>query len=461
MKNNTELRTFLEKYININPWRLDIARSTISTTWEGSLIKYLTNNLWENFWCVYQWSFAYGTIIKPDSNSDGWKYDVDVAIKLDYRDDWAWEEYKYHGLLLGCLKKSDRYKDKVDESKERAIRVQYDSNDGEFFVDLVPMFEYMETWYVIDKSSNVVEISGWTLFRDWVNEQNNKTSVEWSQKKFLKEIIRIYKYLRNQADHDLIRSVQLTLLLARQVDKIEEAWFSDLSTTLYRITSELKKELEWIELVSDLDLSNPMLPNEVFDRNFTDDQFQEFKLWVIDLFWKIEDAYKESDEYKSITKWKHVFWDRFPWEWEKSKTLPPTVYQHAEEPHQRGWARIPNPRKITIIWNRQLFDYWNRQIPFASNTEIPKEAKLHFFARLTEKETTDCKIFWQVTNQDNPSVQNKRWQIGNSKNLWFTHKWCRIKEKSMWPWKHWVKCYMVNSRGQIVWESDLFYVNIY
>lgn len=462
MKNNIELRTFLEKYININSWRLDIARSTVSTTWEGSLIKYLSNNLWESFWCVYQWSFAYDTIIKPDPNSDGWKYDVDVAIRLNYRDDWDWEEYKYHGLLLDCLKESDRYKDKIDTSKERAIRVQYDANDWEFFVDLVPMFEYGENWYVINKSSNVIEISGWTLFSNWVNEQNNKTSVEWSQKKFLKEIIRIYKYLRNQADPDLIRSVQLTLLLARQVDKIEEAWFLNLSTTLHRITSELKKELEWIESISDLDLSNPMLPDEVFDRNFTDDQFKEFKSWVIDLSGKIEDAYSEEDEDKSIEKWTTIFGEKFSSKKDIAKSLLPMVYSHAQDPLFYGLRRSDNVQKIQIIWTKMTSRFSRSPHPFDSNTPIDIsrwDVSLRFTAK--RHPFIQGQLYWQVTNEDNKYVKDKRWDIDDSRKMSYTYKWPYIEETASWQWKHWVKCFMVNSQNEIIWESDLFYVNIY
>lgn len=221
MQHEQELRTFLKEYINIDKKRLVNAKSKVS--WEDwALTKYLENNLWETFTQAYQWSFAYETIIKPDPDTETGKYDVDLAIRLNYKEDREWEEYKYHELILDCLKNSDRYKDKLDESKERAIRVQYDANDWEFYVDLVPMFHDWDNWNVVDRINNVVEISGWNEFRDRVNKQNNKTSTDESTAKFLKETIRIFKYLRNQSNPDLIRSVQLTLLLARQIDKLSE-----------------------------------------------------------------------------------------------------------------------------------------------------------------------------------------------------------------------------------------------
>ena len=460
MKHNTELRTFLGKYVNINSWRLDTATNIVSTTWEGSLIKYLTNNLWETFWCVYQWSFAYETITKPDPNSDGWKYDVDVAIRLKYRDDWDWEEHKYHDLILDCLKESDRYKDKIDESKERAIRVQYDANDGEFFVDLVPMFHDWGNWNVVDRKTTTVEISWGTEFRDWVNAQNNKTSIEGSTKKFLKEVIRLYKFLRNKADPDLIRSVQLTLLLARQIDKLDDEDFIDLTTIFHKISINLKSELDWIAEVSELDLSNPWLSEEIFNRNFTDEQFQVFKAWIIDLSWKIEEAYIESDEDKSIEKWINIFWEKFSSKKDISKSFLPVVYQHAESPMHKGWVRLVNRQRIKIIWKKQTSDYSRASIPFDSDIEIRRGLELSFYAKPIEK-LKDCEIYWQVTNQDNQYVHDKRWQIGNSINMGYTHKWYFIQESSMWPWKHWVKCYMVNSQNQIVWESDQFNVNIH
>lgn len=462
MIHDAELRKFLGKYINIDPWRLKNARDKVSTAKdeEGSLIKYLINNLWESFDYVYQWSFAYNTIIKPEPKSDSGKYDVDVAIKLNYKEDWEWEEHKYHDLILDCLKESDRYRDKLDESKERAIRVQYDANDGEFFVDLVPMFHDWENWNVINRKSTSVEISWGTEFRDWVDIQNNKTSVESSTKKFLKEVIRLYKFLRNQADPKLIRSVQLTLLLTRQVDKLDDEDFIDLTTTFYKISMELSSELEWITEVDKLDLSNPWLPEEIFDRNFTEEQFQEFKAWIIDLSWNIEEAYTEVDEIKSIEKWRSVFGEDFPWKEDVSKSsLLPVIYRHAENPSSKGWSRWVNIQKINIIWNKKTTKFSGTKVAFNSNTKIERGLELFFYARPQEK-LNNCEIYWQVTNQDNQYVQDKRWQIGNSRNLGYTHKWYYIQESSLWPWEHWVKCYMVNTQNIILWESDIFYVNI-
>jgi hypothetical protein len=48
---------------------------------------------------------------------------------LKYDSDYESTEYKYHDLLIDIFKSSDRYADKLDESKERAIRIQYDSDD--------------------------------------------------------------------------------------------------------------------------------------------------------------------------------------------------------------------------------------------------------------------------------------------------------------------------------------------
>lgn len=162
----------------------------------------------------------------------------------------------------------------------------------------------------------------------------------------------------------------------------------------------------------------------------------------------------------SSIKWINIFWEKFSSKKDVSKSFLPVSYQHAEEPIHKGWVRLENRQPIKIIWNKQTSDYSHTKIPFYSDMEIPRGIELSFYAKPIEK-LKDCEIYWQVTNQDNPYVRDNRWQIGNSINLGYTHKWYFIQESSMWPWKHWVKCYMLNLKKEVVWESDLFYVNIH
>jgi hypothetical protein len=56
-----------------------------------------------------------------------------------------------------------------------------------------------------------------------------------------------------------------------------------------------------------LDLSNPALPEEVFDRNFDENKFQEFKNSAISLIDVIILAYECEDEEKSFSLWQSVF----------------------------------------------------------------------------------------------------------------------------------------------------------
>lgn len=461
MKHDKELRSFLEKYININDDRLKKARKIVNPE-DGTLIKFLENNLGECFTSIYQWSFSYHTIIKPHQNDDVGKYDVDLAIQLNYKKEWEWEECKYHALIIDCLKNSERYKAKLDESKERAIRVQYDSNDGEFYVDLVPMFHDWKSWNVINRKSNAAEISWGTEFRDWVNAQNNKTSTEDTSAKFLKETIRIYKYLRNKSNPDLISSVKLTLLLAKQIDLLTDDNVVDLSTTLYEISIQLKSELLSANKVSDLDLSNPWLPEEIFDRNFTDEQFQEFKEWIIEVIDKIEGAYNETDADESILKWNDIFGEEFGLVRENWKKIYSLVnYTHAKNSSDLGWRRWDTTDVLKIIWTKASNRNPSQRVPFISNERLPKNLILSFYAQIKGEENGT--LYWQVTNDNNTYVKNPRWGINNeSTSLWYSkkYKWYWIQETWVWRGKHWVKCYFINKNNQIIWESERFYVNI-
>lgn len=455
MIHENELRNFLKKYININKDRL-----TNATNKTDSLITFIQNNLDSYKSSAFQWSFSYWTIIKPNPDNEEWKYDVDLAIRFKYIKDFEGNEKEYHNLLIDLFSESDRYKDKLDLSKERSVRIQYDSNDWEFFVDLVPMFNDWENWNVIDRKNNVIEISWGSQFRDWVNWQNNKTSVELSKDKFLKETIRIFKYLRDIHNNDIIRSVQLTLLLSRQIDKLWDSDFATLTSTLYWVSLKLKEELENINEVSELDLSNPWLSEEVFNRKFDNEKFNNFKEWVIEQINKIESAYNEEDEDNSISKWKDIFGEKFASE-EVSKNIILYNYDHAETPNNYGWIQSIDKKYISIIAKKRSKATWKEW--YMKNWDIvPNDMIYRFYAKINEN-LWSCKLYWQVTNENNRYVVSKRWEINNpSKDLWYSKniKWYWIEEEWRWSWKHWVKCFIINQNNEIVGESENFFIII-
>ncbi len=456
MEINKEIKDFMDKYININDYRLDKARKTTST-----LSEFLKNNLEWYLDSAYQWSFSYHTIVKPVPDNDNGRYDVDLAIQLAYNKEFQWSEKKYYNNIYDCLKDSERYSTKVSNEKERAVRVYYDADDWEFYVDLVPMFQEGWKWRVVDHKANEKEVSWWFLFRDWVNEQNNRTSICWSQEKFLKKIIRIFKFFRNQWSISDIKSVQLTLLLSRQVDKLDDSCFSSISNTLYSIWKSLKEELEWCSSVNDLDLSNPVLPEEVFDRNFDENKFQEFKNSAISLIDTIILAYESQDEDKSLSLWQSVFWD-----WLTScinKTLDIYNYDHSYNPlniwyHYKNWL----VRKIRIgcmfsFKNSPLTNYFENK----HSRKIVKWSKILFYSKNISPTIDRKNVLRQVTN--NSKSDMKRWEINNpSKNLWYvvSIKWFAMEEEAAYSWKHWVKCYVVNDNKEIIAESDKFFINI-
>ncbi len=455
MEINKEIKDFMDKFININDYRLDKARKTTAT-----LSEFLRNNLKWYQDSAYQWSFSYYTIIKPDPDTDGWKYDVDLAVELSYNKDYQWWEKKYYKNVYECLKDSERYSSKVSNEKERAVRVYYESDDWEFYVDLVPMFQEDWKWRVINHIANKKEISWWFLFRDWVNEQNNKTSIEWSQEKFLKKIIRIFKFFRNQKSISDIKSVQLTLLLSRQVDKLDNNCFSSISNTLYSISKSLKEELEWCNSVDDLDLSNPALPEEVFDRNFDENKFQEFKNSAISLIDVIILAYECEDEEKSFSLWQSVFWD-----WLTSninKTLAVYNFDHAQNPTDIWcfYKRLPYYFKLKCryyFWKSPWAMYEDKK----HWKKIVKLSKIQFFTTKIPNNIPKQNVLWQVTN--NNQSNEIRWEIWKpNKNLHYQKQlwWFAIEETAAYPWRHRVKCYIINDAREIIAESDKFYINI-
>jgi hypothetical protein len=67
--------------------------------------------------------------------------------------------------------------------------------------------------------------------------------------------------------------------------------------------------LERCEIVENLDLSNPNLPEEKFDRNLDDDKFQKFKNSFIVIADMIIKAYESENQDESSELWISVFGD--------------------------------------------------------------------------------------------------------------------------------------------------------
>lgn len=458
MKEDSSLDYFVDKYININKDRLKKAKSKVNST-DGTLIDFLRKKVPEFQWSVYQGSFWYHAIIKPKKDEDDWEYDVDLAVKLKYNEDFKWNEKEYHNLLIKVFEDSETYKNKLDLEKERSIRIRYDSNDWEFYVDIVPTYYDWEKSYIVDRINNNPEISWWTEFKERVNEQNNNTQVDWSNEKFLKIIIRIMKYLKRKNSID-IKSVQLTLLLARQIEKINDKnIFKSLSETFYNILSNLKLELDWYLLRTDLDLSNPWLPEEKFDRWIDEYKFSIFKNWIKNIFSKVEEAYN-ADEEDSIDKWKEIFWDDFAKEQKINKITMISLYPHAELIDHYNWTRTHYTEEFELIAERAPL-YNGIFSDYISNNRCPKNSLLRFWVKLPEYNDW-TQIIRQVTNINNSYVPEKsrRWEMNKPrKDLWYDYrKWAYwIEESTRWKWRHWIKCYIVKD-NIIIKESKPFYV---
>jgi hypothetical protein len=221
---------------------------------------------------------------------------------MKYDEEYKGEEKKYHEIIIDVLEGSDKYESKLDLTKERAIRINYDANDEEFHIDLVPIFEDKEDAKkkIINRKDNETETSGGKEFRDWVSEKNSTSNM------YLKRVIRILKFFRDNSWFDL-KSVQLTLLASLQIDKLEDDDLSNLTKSLYNISSKLNKYLQDTDKLEDLNLSNPALPEEKFERNITQSSYSIFRDSFNLFFNDLENAYNEEDEERSKELWNCLF----------------------------------------------------------------------------------------------------------------------------------------------------------
>lgn len=445
MKHELSLQDVLKSKINIDQTRLGKAETA-----HNSLQDFLNNSSISNTISSFslQWSYSYKTIIKPQW--EDWEYDVDLAINMKYNEDYNWNEKLYHQIIIDELKNSDKYRTKINLTKDRSIRIDYDVNDWEFHIDLVPLFKKNWETRVVNRKTNTTEISWWEEFKIWLNSKNTQSSNN------LKKVIRILKFFRENSRFD-IKSVQLTLLCGKQIDKISTDKFADLTDSLYYITKELNNLLQQTILLKDLDLSNPLLNKEKFDRNITQESYQEFRESFNILFNDIEKAYLETDENNSKNLWDELFGWGFGWS-AKTKSMIPS-YPHEQKVTQKWWSVSPNIPRIGI-YCRCLPKYSTTWRAYSNNGITLQEwSILQFFAKLPEN--LDWSILHrQVTNA--PWSDQERWEIDNQrKEIQFIKwLWWGIEETTAYSGKHWVKCFLVKN-NIVIRESDRFYVNIY
>lgn len=432
---------FLISTVNLNKTRLDIAREKIQTI--SNYIK--GNDMFELLTIKIspQGSFKHETIIKP-VNEEIW-YDVDLLLELK---DTNWKPSVYLKNLYFLFKSNDTYKDIV-ELNTRCVTIQY---KDDFHMDLVPCIEKEGSYTVCNLKTEEFEPSDWYWYAEWFKSKNNITS--WN----LKKTIRLLKYIRDYDNYFDIVSVLLTTFIARQVT--EGSWYPDIPSTLLLLIHRLNKEFEWKDRIEDLDLSNPVLPSETFDRHFTQQDYEAFKNTCIKLESQIYDAYHEKDKKTSILKWRVIFGEKF-WKTSNRKSIVTRIIDGWRWEKDR-WDNYKPTLRVRLSCYRiyKEFKYENTE-EYSSFDVFSSGVKVRFKANVQWSIPEWVQVLWKVVNSGE--------EITESNRRWNFFQWHQIDLKSPnrnplenWEsvtlkWEHWIQCYIIKDKV-LIGKSEKFYV---
>lgn len=288
---------FMKDRVNLNQSRIDILDQKTTTT--ASFLQN-TELFQDKYIDLYsQGSYRHKTIIKPPKSNK--EFDADLLLELEMVLDWEENPSEYIHKLYQVFNDSDRYKDMVIKNT-RCVTLNY---VGDFHIDIVPIVKRNDNYYIINKSNNSFEKTNPIEYTSWLMEKNRYSRYQ------LKKVIRLFKYMRDIKQTFTIKSILLNTMLAERVNFYDlDSDYKNLPTAFKTIINRLNDYLQANYYMPHI--YNPTMPEEDFMRNWTQDQYLNFRNRIESLTEKTNEAYNETDPKKSIKKWKKVFGEKFP-----------------------------------------------------------------------------------------------------------------------------------------------------
>lgn len=316
MKNINAFKDFLANEVNLNQSRIDTLEQKIE-----SIKTFLKDNLDFYRKVEKQGSYAMQTIIKPVNENN--EFDADLLIYCKKID--SYEPADYIKTMYNAFKDNGNYSEIV-KRKTRCITLDY---SGDFHIDLVPCIEDNDEVFICNYKENNFEKSDGTGYRQWLTEKTNYSNGE------LKRITRLFKFLRDHKTTFSVKSILLTTLLGSLVENISQSKFSDIPTALLNIMKVLNDYLQSNYQMPII--KNPVLPEEDFNRNWTQELYETFRNKINDYFAMIEEAYNEEDHNASVKKWRKIFGDKFGTLIGNNSNSKVAIIP--TKPHSTGWNR--------------------------------------------------------------------------------------------------------------------------
>ncbi|WP_321778353.1 nucleotide-binding domain-containing protein [Sulfurimonas sp.] len=417
---------FMNDEVNLNPARIKILnqkRTTIQTFIQNS----------DSFKDMYidmfsQGSYKHKTIIKPPKANK--EFDADILLHLEPSEAWEYNPKMYINELFNIFKTTDRYKDIVIKNT-RCITLNY---VGNFHVDIVPIVKRKGHFYIINKYDNMFEKTNPIEYINWLISKNQDSNYQ------LRKVIRLFKYIRDIKQTFTAKSILLNTMLANQVYQTDSAEkYINLPTSFKLIINRLNDFLQANYFMPNI--HNPKMPEENFMRNWTQEQYLNFRKIIFSYTEKTNDAYNEEDKKKSIKKWKSVFGSKFP-EFTRSTKLEASNENYSSEEEFItdivDSVSLDYKLKINCMVKGQngIRDMLLNMVPI-----LRAEKKLEFFIESLDSDITiGYEIYWKVKNEGNEAKKANK-----LRGSIFKGKKSHI-EPTKYKGRHYVECYLIKDR---------------
>lgn len=456
MKFTHSFAAFLKNTVNLNQTRVDQANAAFDTL--TSFVKNAaeTQDIFKT--SSRQGSLRQGTIIKP--RTDETEFDVDMLV--DVKDVSNWKAADYLDAFHRAFKNADRYKDLVDRrGKTRCVTIDYATND--FHVDIVPSVERSGQCYIMNRKTNVFELTDGDGYAAWFSGRNDVTGGHE-----LARVVRLCKFLRDEHDWP-VKSILLTTLVGLQVHDADKATtFADTPTALVNL---LYRTDTWLQAQKTMpQVANPALPSEKFRRHWDQATFDAFKKKFHESTVDAIAAYNEADAGKSGEAWRKVFGDKFPIVEEDlesgGEVARAGTLSLGPSAHARPLSDIAaNGSRREGYLNIRAWTYSNNgKIQFdgiSSGARVSAGRAIKF--RASTNVSRPYSLHWQVVNTGRHAAAEKalRGNFFKGKKLDGTEtgdhdNW----EQTKYTGSHWIQCFAVRG-GVCVAQSDKFIINIW
>lgn len=412
---------FMKDEVNLNQTRLNILNSKRTT-----IQKFIKNSstFKDNYVDMFsQGSYKHKTIIKPPKSNK--EFDADILLELEPYEDWENNPKEYVNKLHKLFKNSPIYENIVVKNT-RCITLDY---SGDFHIDIVPFVERSSLKYITNRTDNIFEKTNPKEYTDWLMDKNKTSNYQ------LKKVIRLFKYMRDIKQTFTVKSILLNTLLANQVYSYDlTSDYVNLPTAFKLIISRLNDYLQANYFMPTI--TNPKIPEESFTRNWTQEQYSNFRDKIKFLTEKTNLAYNEEDQKKSIKKWKEVFGHKFP-DFVRSTKLDSTNenYTNSEEFIEDKVSSISldfNLRiSCTVKGQNGIRDMLLHLVPV-----LFSEKKLVFKIENTNV-PEPYEILWKVKNEG--EVARAAGQLRGG--IFTGNK--TLNEPTKFKGRHYVECYIV------------------